>query len=59
MAAEAVREYSRRPPDDAVLDARCSRTRATCRGAFDDPTRLRRARSRAIDDFDEDAGRAR
>jgi glucose-6-phosphate 1-dehydrogenase len=56
MAIDAIRQFSRRPPDEDVLDALLSDVRYLP-GTFDDDTVFDRL-SETLDSFDRDAGRA-
>src|SRR5690606_4421772 len=54
LAREAIRAFSRRPPDGAVLDALLARVRHV-RGSFDDPAVYERVEACASA-WDEEAG---
>jgi glucose-6-phosphate 1-dehydrogenase len=54
LIAQAVREHSRREPDDQVLDALVHRARYVS-GSFDDPDMFARLGG-VLDDYDRDAG---
>jgi glucose-6-phosphate 1-dehydrogenase len=54
MAAQAIRRFSRRPPDEAVLCTLLENVRYIA-GSFDDPAAYE-ALARTLDDFDDAAG---
>ena len=56
MARESIREFSRRAPDEQVLDGAARARRATCPAPSTTRTRLRAARREAIEELDDEGG---